>query len=275
MEYVPKDLYVKKKIRPYIIAMVLVSVFLINSTIEKQLVIALILGGIIAIVYFSKVYHPSKWDKTIGDLVRQAREIDEQQFRETVSKHLPVLARKKNVLITEDDYGNIIVERWIKEKNYYLSKLRYVPYATPYYPGMDEMDQVFILDELIEDYVDENPLQSEFDDNLSPVEYEHLCADILRGQGWESRVTQGSGDQGVDVLAIKDGVMLAVQCKKYSTPVGNKAVQEVIAGVGFYGASIGAVVTNNTYTPSARQLANSHNILLLHHDDLHSINDYV
>ncbi|MFU0879634.1 restriction endonuclease [Kluyvera cryocrescens] len=37
-------------------------------------------------------------------------------------------------------------------------------------------------------------------------------------------------------------------------------------------ANRGAVVTNNTYTPSARALANSHNILLLHHDDLHVIN---
>lgn len=275
MKYVPKEIYVKKKVRPYIIAMVILSIFLLNSSFDKQLIIAIIVAGVIAIIYLSKVYHPDKWDETIGGMIKQARELDETQFKDAVSKHLPVLARKMNLLITEDDYGNIIVEKWIKERSYYLSKLRYVPYSTPYYSGMDEMDQIFMLDELIDSYIDENPSQSEFDEDLSPVEYEHLCADILRSQGWESRVTQGSGDQGVDVLAIKDGMLLAVQCKKYSSPVGNKAVQEVIAGVGFYGANIGAVVTNNTYTPSARQLANSHNILLLHHDDLHTINEYL
>ncbi|HED1420079.1 TPA: restriction endonuclease [Kluyvera georgiana] len=273
MEYVPKELYVKNKTRPIIIAVVVLSIFLLISGVDKALAIIFILAGILAISYFSSKVYPARWNDEIGMMARQAREIDEQQFKEEVSKHLSVLARKRNILITQDDYGNVIKEKWIKEKEYYLSKLRYIPNSKPYYSGIDLMDQSYILEELIDSYAEDNPIKSQFDENLSPIEYEHLCADILREQGWEARVTQGSGDQGVDVLAIKDGMMLAVQCKKYSSPVGNKAVQEVIAGVGFYGANRGAVVTNNTYTPSARQLASSHNILLLHHDDLQAIND--
>lgn len=273
MEYVPKELYVKSKTRPIIITVAVLSIFLLISGVDKALAIIFILVGILTISYLSSKVYPARWNDEIGIMARQARDLDEQQFKEEVSKHLSVLARKRNILITQDDYGNVIKEKWIKEKEYYLSKLRYVPNSKPYYSGIDLMDQNFILEELIDEYAEDNPIKSEFDENLSPIEYEHLCADILREQGWEARVTQGSGDQGVDVLAIKDGMMLAVQCKKYSSPVGNKAVQEVIAGVGFYGANRGAVVTNNTYTPSARQLAGSHNILLLHHDDLHAIND--
>lgn len=273
MEYVPKALYVKNKTRPILITVVVLSILLLISGIDKLVAIIFIIVGMFVTSLFSSKIYPNRWDEEIVVMSRDAREADEQEFKEVISKHLPVLARKRNALITQDDYGNVIVEKWIKEKEYYLSKLRYIPYAKPYYSGMDLMDQKLLLEELIDNYTENSSAKNEFDENISPVEYEYLCADLLRAQGWEARVTQGSGDQGVDVLAIKDGLMLAVQCKKYSSPVGNKAVQEVIAGAGFYGANRGAVVTNNTYTPSARQLANSHNILLLHHDDLQSINE--
>ena len=61
-----------------------------------------------------------------------------------------------------------------------------------------------------------------------------------------------------------------LQCKKYSNPVGNKAVQEANAGKGFEGAEVAAVVTNNTYTPSARQLASAIGVYLLHYSELAS-----
>ena len=43
-------------------------------------------------------------------------------------------------------------------------------------------------------------------------------------------VTQGSGDQGVDILAQKDDVKYAIQCKRHKNPLGNTPVQEVNAG---------------------------------------------
>ena len=61
---------------------------------------------------------------------------------------------------------------------------------------------------------------------------------------------------------------MALQCKLYSNPVGNKAVQEVAAGRVLQHAKYGAVVTNSTFTPSAWELAASNGIHLLHHTDL-------
>lgn len=71
------------------------------------------------------------------------------------------------------------------------------------------------------------------------------------------RATGGSGDQGVDLLAERDGVSYAIQCKYYSSPVGNSAVQQAHAGCGYYGVAAAAVVTNSTFTRSAMQLASS------------------
>ena len=68
-------------------------------------------------------------------------------------------------------------------------------------------------------------------DIMSGEEFESFCAKVLQDNGFENvNMTKASGDQGVDIIAFKDGVRYAIQCKRYSNSVGNKAVQEVIAG---------------------------------------------
>lgn len=102
---------------------------------------------------------------------------------------------------------------------------------------------------------------------LSPLAYEDYCALLLRDAGWQARTTPLQ-DQGVDVLATLRGTKAAVQCKMYSSPVGNRAVQEVVAGRLHYGAQIAVVVSTAPYTKSAYVLAASTHVLLLHHDQL-------
>ena len=109
----------------------------------------------------------------------------------------------------------------------------------------------------------------------TPYEFENHCAKMLIAQGFKANVTKKSGDQGVDVIAEKNGIKIAIQCKKYNQPVGNKAVQEINAGKVFYKTDYAAVVTNNTYTPSARKLAANCNVMLLHIDDLSKLNELV
>ena len=85
---------------------------------------------------------------------------------------------------------------------------------------------------------------SEFD-LLEGHEFEYYCADLLMKRGFqEVEVTRGSGDYGIDILAERDGVTYAIQCKCYSVPVGVKAVQEAYAGRDYYDCMVGAVLTN-------------------------------
>ena len=100
-------------------------------------------------------------------------------------------------------------------------------------------------------------------DGMEGHEFEHFCADLLRKVGFlDVKVTPGSGDQGVDILATKDDIKYAVQCKNYISTLGNKPVQEVSAGKQFYGCHVGVVMTNSTFTPGAIQLAVATNVLL-------------
>lgn len=97
---------------------------------------------------------------------------------------------------------------------------------------------------------------------MSGYEFEEFIAELFRRWGYQTSTTKKSGDQGVDVLAEKNGELIAIQTKCYTHPVGNKAVQEIVAGLKFYHAKIGLVVTNSCFTPSAKELAEANNIVL-------------
>ena len=100
-------------------------------------------------------------------------------------------------------------------------------------------------------------------DNMDGHEFESFCATLLKQNGFKSvSVTKGSGDQGIDILATKDGIKYGIQCKCYSSEVGNKAVQEAFSGKTFYNQHVGVVLTNNYFTPSAKELADKNGIIL-------------
>ena len=100
-------------------------------------------------------------------------------------------------------------------------------------------------------------------DELEGHDFEFFCADLLRGQGFiDVEVTRGSGDFGVDILAEKDGVTYAVQCKRYSTPVGVEAVLRTYGGQAYYERMVGVVMTNQYFTSPAVEAAKKLRILL-------------
>lgn len=104
-------------------------------------------------------------------------------------------------------------------------------------------------------------------DSMEGHAFEYWCADLLRKVGFSDvEVTRGSGDQGVDILAKKDGVKYAIQCKCYSSALGNTPVQEVHAGLRMYGCQVGAVITNRYFTAGAKQLAEATGVLLWDRD---------
>ena len=105
-------------------------------------------------------------------------------------------------------------------------------------------------------------------DVMSGIEFETYCANTLQDAGWTCRVTKASGDQGVDIIAMKGERKVAIQCKRYKNTVGNSAVQQVFAAKAHENADYAVVVTNSDYTKAARELAKSTNVGLLHYHQL-------
>jgi restriction system protein len=109
-------------------------------------------------------------------------------------------------------------------------------------------------------------------DSLTGVEFETFIARALKAAGYSSVVgTPVTGDQGADLIAEKGGRRIAIQAKRHRHAVGNHAVQEVAAAMGFYEADEGWVITTSTFTRSARILAPTVGVRLVDRQMLHEL----
>ena len=98
---------------------------------------------------------------------------------------------------------------------------------------------------------------------LDGPEFEAYVALVLEDNGFKHvALTKGSGDQGVDILAERNGKTYAIQCKNYEGAVGNFAVQEAYTGAQFYGCDRAAVICPGQFTRGAKELAQSTGVLL-------------
>lgn len=190
-----------------------------------------------------------------------------------IDRHLQVLVRRRAQLVQNDEYGMPQTKRWMREVEYFIAE-----HITPTLSGEGKLLLTERREEVARSIVERTfqatklqPLVASFSNCMSPSEFEQFCAEQLRLSGWQAKLTKGSHDQGVDVIAEQNGVRLVLQCKLYSSSVGNAAVQQIAAGRAHEQAQYGAVVTNCTYTACARELAATNGIMLLHYSDLANI----
>ena len=97
---------------------------------------------------------------------------------------------------------------------------------------------------------------------LDGVAFECYLMDIFNAQGYEAKSTPPTGDFGVDLLLSKNGTTTAVQAKQWRGTVGVEAIQQVVAGQGYYKCKASMVVISSSYTPQARALAKENNVTL-------------
>lgn len=103
---------------------------------------------------------------------------------------------------------------------------------------------------------------------MSGLEFENIIDSLFCKMGYKTKITQQTGDQGIDVIATKNGIIIGIQAKCYTNKVGNAAVQEAVAGKGYYSCDKVMVITNNYFTSSAKALAQSNNVVLWDRDFL-------
>ena len=108
--------------------------------------------------------------------------------------------------------------------------------------------------------------------SLKGIPFETWLSRIFSNLGGKVELTKASGDQGVDLIVHFPHGKVAIQAKGYpSTVVGNKAVQEIYAGAGHYRIDDYAVVTNSTFTKSAKELAASLNCALVDKEGIENL----
>lgn len=200
--------------------------------------------------------------------VKKRRE-DETHLKECMNTHFNALWIKWQQTIYEDDYGQTIYSDWLKEVKYFLENI--------VFPNEDYSDSIgnLLLAARMQQFnvywkeLATNHLEKMKEDSAinivvkNGLDYELYVEKYLQNLGYIVKRTPKTGDQGVDLIAEKNEDRKAIQCKYYSKPVGNKAIQEVIAGANFYQCTSAAVVSNSSFTKSARQLAENSDIELI------------
>ncbi|GJE17850.1 restriction endonuclease [Methylobacterium marchantiae] len=184
--------------------------------------------------------------------------------------HAETLALRRHQECFEDAYGNWIDDGWLRERDYFAERT-----ILPHLDARGFADLADTRWAVVLDIIDDVALSVDLPDDAEVpddgIAYERFCAEALREAGWSARPTKASGDQGADVVAERAGIRLVLQCKRYTKPVGNAAVQEAAAAARYWQADMAAVVSNAGFTPAARKLSGATGVLLLHHDALRSL----
>lgn len=100
-------------------------------------------------------------------------------------------------------------------------------------------------------------------DSLSGADFEKFLGGLFRRAGYAVEVKGQSGDFGVDLILERGSRRIAVQAKRYTKSVNLRAVQEVVAGMQYYGCTEAWVVTNSHFARSAQKLASRTNVNLV------------
>jgi restriction system protein len=214
----------------------------------------------------------AKAEKALKGMVRDYQTNEAiAMFSRIAREHATTLSRKRTQNAFLDEYGLLREGNWRAHANYFISEVAI--------PQLKLAEKIIDLPysqwyELLNEIV---PFKAG-----APVEqasipypsvgngrgYELYVAGILRNGGWDTQVTPQSGDHGADIIATKDGRRVAVQCKFFSSKVGNSSVQEIYSAKDFYECHSAVVVSNAEYSRAARKIASSLSVALLHHDML-------
>jgi len=237
-----------------------------------------------------RVARQSEEERSARDRERQGRDrerIERQKEREAlrsrtrqelssiIARHIQTLSTKRKQLVAPDEYGKMILDGWQREVERFRERVVKDEISAGSRPVLEAMlrEAPSMLSDTIERALKDWPGPPQvagisFRPDMTWEEYERFVERIVRSAGWRSTRTPRGGDQGVDLVVERDAVRIAIQCKRYKDSVPNSAVQEVAAGAKHYDCGHAFVVSNAPFTPAARQLANTNNVDLLHHDEL-------
>ena len=108
------------------------------------------------------------------------------------------------------------------------------------------------------------------DTGNSLLDCKKRCVAGLRLAGWDARSRFRSDVRGADVIASNGSRVLAVQCHPSMEPVDAGDVEQACQARAFQGSDLAAIVSNTSFTESARRLAARTGIVLLHEHQLAS-----
>ena len=220
------------------------------------------INKVLGVLQYCEQVIDNRYNYLLSKKVKDIQEIKDEKFQ--------------NIIIFIDEIGNLqknkeinehLLKILLKGKKVGITCLLYSKFCKRnlnlgYIEDLVDLYDEFDIEKVISGEINNIELDK-IDDEMDGYNFENCSANLLLNNGFNNvKVTQYSGDFGVDIIAYKDDIKYAIQCKKYSSPVGIKAVQEVIGSKTMNDCHVAVVLTNNFFTSSAKELAKKNNVLL-------------
>ena len=99
---------------------------------------------------------------------------------------------------------------------------------------------------------------------LEHWEFEKYIGELFSKLGYKTQVIGGSYDEGIDVIAEKDGVKHYIQCKHYRYPVGVEKIRDFYGAItAKYSNEKAFFITTGYFTEESERFALDKNIELI------------
>ncbi|WP_245797937.1 restriction endonuclease [Domibacillus mangrovi] len=100
-------------------------------------------------------------------------------------------------------------------------------------------------------------------DTMQRIEFRRYLEELFENMGYKVELPSAPDHYEADLLLKKNGKFIAVLAKHYSKTVGVDSVQQVFSVKAYYKAHEAWIVTNNTFTKNAYDLAKKNSVKLV------------
>ena len=111
-------------------------------------------------------------------------------------------------------------------------------------------------------------LKRSYWEGLNGYEFEIATAEVLKKHHFNTSVTRGSGDGGIDINAARGGFSGVVQCKAHVASAGPHVVRDLWGVIHHTKADFGIIVSKGGVSIGAVDFAKDGPIYFLNTDDL-------
>lgn len=203
--------------------------------------------------------------KKFSEYILNQIEETEYHFLEKKVSGERVRTQEKIVKVILDLFGDDylrkkdLIVRFLKSKFYFPSEKAILKY-------LEEVRKSMILDHLESKLNGRREIfgkaKIEDLDKMSGIEFENFLKKFFESNGFKVRTTKISNDQGCDLILEKFGEKTSVQVKRYSSTIGNDAIQQVVGSLKVYNCQKALVITNSKFTKAAVKLAEANHVEL-------------
>jgi len=99
--------------------------------------------------------------------------------------------------------------------------------------------------------------------SMTAVAFKEFTVSLFREMGYTVEITPETSDNGIDLLLRKNNQLIAVQCKRWNTPIREPIIRDFYSALMSSGAQSGYIVTTSTFTSHAYSFAEGKPIQLV------------